>query len=832
MLKQQELGSSVAKRYLDYSMHVIIQRALPDVRDGLKPVQRRILYGMNGLGLNNNKPYKKSARTVGEVLGKLHPHGETSVYGAMVNLAQDFSTRYPLVDGHGNFGSVDGDNAAAMRYTEAKMSKITEHMMLNINKNTVDFKPNYDGEEREPSVLSTLFPTLLANGSFGIAVGMSTNIPPHNLRDIYSACNVVIENAKYSKETDIMDVIKALKAPDFPTGGSIVGLEEIVKAYKTGKGRMTIRGKHHIEETDKHTFIIIDEIPYKVNKAKFIEKVYNNIKDIKNSKGTIEKRALFPQIKDIRDESNKDGVRIVIELKKDENPDIVVNNLIKQNVGYQVTESINLLALKGNQPKTFNILEIIEEFLTHASEVIIRRTQFDLEKATKRLNFVNGILFLFKDNEQDSSKKNLEYALKIIKDSNDPLNDLINLGLNQSQAEYILDMKLRSLSKASIEKLNQEKKSLETDISIFNSILTDDLVLLNTIQNEFSEIEKKFGDDRRTDIISSSKEITDEDLIDEETLIITYTTDGIIKAVEEKAYNTQKRGGKGTKGTTTKEDEMMKFMFTSSSKDDLLFFTNLGKCYVLKAYKIGKSTKSAKGKSINNYLELEPGEKIVSILNTNIKNANDSYLIMITKGGTIKKLNLSELSSRYSYTRVIKFKANDTLVQALLIKDENILIVTKKGMSLRIDTLAEGSKAIRPMGRLASGVTGITLKDDVEVIDMSIINDDMKIITLTEHGLCKITEAKEWKIIGRAGKGGTCHKINEKTGSIISVISFINKEESELFIATQQGQITRIPVDEIRSCSKYSSGVKAINLSNEDKVVAVSLFNVEKSDTE
>ena len=808
-IENANIGSIIPQRFLNYAMYVAQDRALPDIKDGLKPVHRRILYAMRDLGLAYNKPYKKSARTVGDVLGRFHPHGDTSVYEAMVILAQDFSTRYPLVDMEGNVGSVDGDPAAAMRYTLARLRRIGQAMMNDINKNSIDYKPNYDGEEQEPTVLSTLLPMTLLNGSFGIAVGLTTRIPSHNIRDIYNACYHIIDNTIEGKETDIEDVINIIKAPDFATGGTIIGLSGVKEGYRTGKGKVVIRSKYEIVDDKKGCNIIITEIPYKVNKASFIESVRDLMKDEKNTKGQLIKASTFPQIKEIRDESDKEGLRVVIELKKDENPQIVINNLIKYTK-FQDSFNMNLTALENNKPKVFNILEILESFLAHAAEVIVRRSQFDLDKASTRLNIVDGVLMC------TSSEELLSQVISAIRFAEDDVTALMELGFNKAQAEYIADMKIRALSNISKDKLLNEKSELEANIEKLNAIINDDSALLTAIKTEFMELEDKFGDDRRTEISIEEGSIEEEDLIKEETLIVTYTTEGTIKAVEEGEYKAQRRGGKGVKATNTKEDEIIKFMFTTSSKDDLLFFTTEGRCHVLKAYKIGKSSKAAKGRNISNYLNLNVGEKIISVLNTNIKN-KDSYLFFITKYGVIKKLSLSELSTRYAVTRVISFKENDYLVQALLVNDsDSVLMVTGKGKSIRINT-----DIVRAMGRSAAGVIGISVAEDDKVVDMCIVTDDDLVLTITDKGLSKKTKASEWAIKGRGGKGMVAHDITSKTGEIVAVMTA--DETDELFIATEQGLITRISTKDIRTCGRSSKGVKAINLNNDDNVASVSI---------
>lgn len=816
-----DIYSALGPKFLNYAMSVITDRALPDVRDGLKPVHRRIMYSMYELGIYYNKPYKKCARTVGDVLGKYHPHGDASVYDAMVILAQEFATRYPLVDGHGNFGSVDGDGAAAMRYTEARLSRVGQQLLNDISKDTVDFMPNYDGEEKEPRVLPTLLPLLLMNGTFGIAVGMATNIPPHNLKNIYSGCYKLIEDTKAGIDTDIEDIINCVYAPDFPTGGQIMGISKVKEMYRNGVGKFVVRGKHETEETKNGSQIVITEIPFKVNKAKLVESIIDLAKDKKDDKGKVISVAKIKGIKEVRDESDKEGMRIVVEVKKDENPNIILNNIIKYTE-FQKNISARFLALVNGEPKTLNIKEILNEFLAHSASVILRRTQFDLDKDTARLNLVEGILKCIQSDEL------LSQVINIVRTADEPVMELLTLGFNQAQAEYIYDMKIRSLSKASAEKLNAEKETLETNIEKYYAILNNESVLLDTIAMEFRELEKLYGDDRLTEVYADMNSLNDEDLIKDETLIITFTTDGIIKAVEEKEYKSQKRGGKGVKAANTKDDEIIKFMFTSNSKDDLLLFTTEGRCHVLKAYKINKSSKTAKGKSINNYINLNVGEKIVSVLSTSLKD-KDKYLLFITKNGQIKKLSLGQLSTRLSVTRVIKFKEGDSLVQALLISEgDNVLIVTANGMSLRIDTAAEGTKAIRPMGRDAAGVTGINVADNDKVVDMCIVNDEDNVLTVTEYGIGKRTKADEWRIIGRGGKGVGAHGLSEKTGKIIAVMT--SHDDDELFIATEQGLITRISNKDIRICSRTSQGVRVINLNNNDKVASVSINKNEESE--
>lgn len=797
---QKEIGEIFPEKYINYAISVIVDRALSNVLDGLKPVQRRILYSMFDLGLYYNKPYKKSARVVGEVLGKYHPHGDQSVYDAAVKMAQSFNMRYPLIDGHGNWGSVDGDGAAAMRYTEARLSKIGQYILNDIRKNTVDFKDNYDGEEQEPVVLPTLLPLLLMNGTDGIAVGMRSCIPPHNIKSLYKACYLVIENTKKGLETDIEDLIEIVKAPDFPTGGTIIGLDGVKEFYRTGKGRIVLRGKYEIEETKKGSQIIITELPYKINKLALCNYIDGPAK---------EKNKCLQGISEVIDESDKEGMRIVIKVKKGENPNIIINNLLK-DTKLQTSISCNMLALDNKTPEIMNLKVIIEHFLAHAASVIIRKTEFSLKKDNARLNLVNGILRCIENREYLE-----ETLIPIILKSESPKQDFLNLDFNEAQIDYIFGMKVENLTRSSTKPFIKEKEELSSRIAKYNAIINDQSVLLDTIKEEFEEIEAQFGDERKTSFEEIFSDIDYEDLVKDETLIITYTTDGIIKAVEEGEYKSQRRGGKGVKATNTKDDEIIKFMLASNSRDDLLFFTTEGRCHTLKAFKIGKSTKAAKGKSINNYLSLNPGEKVISVLNTSLKDKTNN-LLFVTKLGQIKKLSLEQLSTRFNSTKVINFKEGDSLVQAILIEDnDTVLIATSLGMSIRIKT-----EPIRSMGRLATGVRAIKLKDNDSVVDMCILKDNDEILTVTENGLAKITSAKEWRIINKGGRGITLHGLNEKTGEIISCMTC--SDQDELFIATEQGLITRIKSTSIRKCGRNASGVKVINLNNNDKVVSVS----------
>lgn len=734
----------------------------------------------------------------------------------MVKLAQDFNMRYPLIDGHGNWGSCDGDGAAAMRYTESKLTPIGFEMLSSINKNTVDMKPNFDGEELEPTVLPTLLPMLLMNGTFGIAVGMASNMPSHNLHDIYAACYYIIDCTINGEEPDVDKVIELIKAPDFATGGTIMGLESIKEGYKSidKKGKVVLRSNYEI---DSEGTVIISEIPYGVNKANLVEDIKKRANKYKDGKGN-EKAPDFPQVREIRDESDKDGLRIVIETKKDANIQLLINNLIKKS-NFQVNFNMNMTTLVDGLPKVMTLIDLLEQFLSHATSVIIRRSEFDLAKDNKRINLVNGILQLFQPDPTDESGDYplvLDRAIDTIRKAEDPVKDIMTIGFNEEQSKFIVDMRLRQLSKVSQDKFIEEQQSLTAEIEKLTAILNDESCLLSTLKLEFKELDDKYSDPRKTLIKHAEGSIAEEDLVEDETLIITYTSDGIIKAVEEGEYKAQKRGGKGVKGANTKDEEIIKFMFTSNSKDDLLFFTTEGRCHTLKAYRIDKASKIAKGKSINNYLNLNMGEKIVSVINASLKDRTNN-LLFVTKQGFIKKLSLEELSNRFSYTKVIGFKnETDSLVQALLVNDESFVIVTKHGMSIRID-----STKINAQGRAATGVIGIDLSKDDEVMDMCVVNDTDLLLTITENGLGKKSKASEWTIIKRGGKGVKAHNISDKTGDLVSVLTA--DKNDELFIATEQGQITRIVTTGIRTCARSSVGVKIINLNEGDKLASVSI---------
>lgn len=803
-----DMSELQARSYLDYSMSVITSRALPDVRDGLKPVHKRILHSMNELGNDYNKPYKKSARIVGDCLGKYHPHGDGSVYGAAVLLSQDFNMRYPLIDGHGNFGSVDGDAAAAMRYTEMRFSSYGQEMLKDINKNTVDMNKNFDETLEEPSVLPTLLPNLIVNGSSGIAVGMATNMAPHNLGEVYDALQLIIDNTLNQEETTLEDVMQHIKGPDFPTYGMIMGLEGIKEAYKTGKGKIVTRGHYEIETNNNKTTIAFSDIPFRVNKASLITKINELAKEQKTPKGV--QAAVIPGIKIARDETGRQGFRIAIELKKDVNPQIVLNNLFK-HTQLQDTFSVNNVCLVDREPKQLSLLELLNQFLAHSADVIIRKTNYDLEKSLTRAHLIEGYI---------KASENLDQITELIKNAQTH-EELINkmceqIELSSIQADAISEMKLRSLTKMSTSKYQEELSEINTKVEHLNNILNDNEVLLLEMKKEYQILKDKFADKRRTEICLNHSDIEEEDLIKEENLIITLTTDYLIKAVEEDEYKSQKRGGKGVKGADTSNDEMLKTMLNVSSKDDILFFTNLGRCHVLKAYKIAKASRTSKGRSVANYLSLEPNEVIKTMISTDLDN-KDNNIIFITKLGIIKRLELSELSKSRSITKVVSFKGEDELIQALIASPtDKVLILTEKGQAIHMDL--EGQ--IRPMGRTAVGVKGITLRKDDFVVDMLISKSDSTLFTITESGLGKRTNFSAFAIQNRGGKGITAHKMNDKTGRIVAALEITNNDE--LFLATNNGIIIRIPAEQISILGRSTTGSKVVNLNGNDQVASIS----------
>lgn len=801
-IRRMEVAEAMGMSFLEYASYIIKDRALPDVRDGLKPVQRRILYAMHDMGLSPDKPFKKSARVVGEVIGKYHPHGDTSVYEAMVRMAQWFSMRHVLVEGHGNFGSVDDDPAAAMRYTEAKLSRLGALMLGGINKNTVDFVPNFDNEETEPSVLPTLIPNLLLNGVSGIAVGMATNIAPHNLGDLYRALDLILANGLEGLSTSDEEIIQIIQAPDFPTGGQIIGVSGAHEAYRTGRGSITIRSKFEIEDHKGSPRIVITEIPFQVVKSRMIAKMDKL------------RRESIPAIKEIRDESDKDGIRVVIELKKDAQVQTVVNQLLKKT-DMQTTFSMNMTVLVGKQPAEVSLKQALEYFISHAAEVVTRRTQFDLDKAAARAHLVAGII---------AAVENVDLVIELTKAAKSDEEAIVSLGehigLDEIQAQAVIDRRIRSLTQQNVEKLYQEAEDLQAAITKFQGILEDEAVLLQTIRNEFDEIKSKYATDRLTEIVHEEGSISEADMIQEETLIVTMSSSGLIKSVEEKEYRTQNRGAKGSKAAAVKDDEVIQYLFTVSSKEDLLFFTNQGRCHVLKAFKIQKGSRASRGKSINNYLTLSEGEKVVTMIATDLTSKEED-LLFVTRKGIIKRLSLTELSVRMASTRVISFKEDDALVTAVIVRPENeVMITTARGQSIRIGMDGTGAKQIRPMGRSAAGVVGISLRPEDYVVDMDKVEENGTIFTIGSKGLGKRTDVSEYPSQGRGGKGIVTHNITEKTGDL--VCAMMVSDEDDLFVATEMGQVIRIKVNTVRSMGRSTAGVKIMNLNEGDRIVSIS----------
>lgn len=792
-----QIEDEMKKSYIDYAMSVIVGRALPDVRDGLKPVHRRILYAMRDLGLTPDKPHRKSARIVGDVLGKYHPHGDMAVYDAMVRMAQDFSIRYPLIDGHGNFGSIDGDSAAAMRYTEARLSPLAMEMLADINKDTVDFIPNFDETLKEPVVLPSRFPNLLVNGSSGIAVGMATNIPPHNLGEVIDGVIMMIDKPDVSPK----ELMMAVKGPDFPTGGLIMGREGIKAAYNTGRGQIKVRAKAHIEATggNKHQ-IIVTEIPYQVNKARLIEKIAELVKDKK-----------IDGISDLRDESDRSGMRIVIELKKDANPNIVLNRLYK-HTQMQITFGVIMLALVDGEPKILNLREMIYYYLEHQKEVVTRRTRFDLNKAEERAHILEGLRIAL---------ANLDAVIDLIKKSEDVETArqglITKFNLTEKQAQAILDMRLQRLTGLEREKIELEYKELIEKISYLKSILADEKLLLQVIKQEILEIKKKYSDERRTKITSAAEKLEIEDLIEEQDVVITITYKGYIKRLPLATYKSQRRGGRGITGITTKEEDYITQIITTTTHHHILFFTNQGNLYRLKAHEIPEAGRTAKGTSIINLLHLNPDEKITAVIP--IKDFNHgTTLFMATKKGIVKKTPLSEYeSTRKNGLIAINLMEDDELIGVELTDgNQQVVLGTRKGMCIRF--LEED---VNEVGRTARGVKGIDLKPGDYVVSMDLVRDKEDILVVTENGFGKKTSINEYRVQSRAGKGIVTSKVTKKTGDLIGIKTV--SEDDEVMIVSSDGIIIRLEVKDISRMGRNTQGVTLMKLNDENRVVAIAL---------
>ena len=832
-----DIEDSIKNSYLDYSMSVIVGRALPDARDGLKPVHRRILYAMDNLGVGSRSAYMKSARIVGEVIGKYHPHGDTAVYDALVRMAQKFSMRYPVVDGQGNFGSIDGDSAAAMRYTEARMTMLTEELLKDIDKDTVDFVPNYDDREVEPDVLPSRVPNLLLNGSSGIAVGMATNIPPHSLDELIDGLLLLLEN----KEATLEEVMEFIKGPDFPTGGIIFGKKGIIEAYRTGRGRVKLRAKTHIEKKPNKDVIVIDELPYQTNKARLIEQIAELVKD-KQIEG----------ISEVRDESDKDGIRVVIELKRDAMSDIVLNNLFKSTT-MESTFGVIMLAINNKEPKVFNLIELLKLFLNHRKTVIIRRTIFELEKARARAHILEGLKIAL---------DNIDDVIELIRNSADTAvareGLMSKFNLSELQANAILDMRLSKLTGLEREKLEAELAELMAEIARLDEILKSETLLENLIKEELLEIKNKFKVPRVTEIVDDYDDIDIEDLIPNENMVVTITHRGYIKRVPSKQYEKQKRGGKGKVAVTTYDDDFIESFFTSNTHDTLMFVTDRGQLYWLKVYKIPEGSRTAKGKAVVNLIQLQPDEKIKAIIPTTDFDESKS-LAFFTKNGIVKRTNLSEFKNIRSVgVRAISLDENDELVTALIAQtyddmpvtdpenelsvetevleveelqneidedsanaeedansgDETMLfVVTKKGMCLKFKI-----SKVRQMGRTARGVTGIKFKEPGdEVVGAAVIeSNDQEILSISQKGIGKRTTADEYRLTNRGGKGVICMKLTSRTGDLVGVVMV--DEEQDLMALTSSGKMIRVDMQSIRKAGRNTSGVIVVNVDGDDVV--------------
>lgn len=785
---EDEMRSS----YLDYSMSVIVSRALPDVRDGLKPVHRRVLYGMHDLSLTHSKAYKKSARIVGEVLGKYHPHGDSAVYDSMVRMVQDFSLRYPLVDGQGNFGSVDGDSPAAMRYTEVRMQRIAEEMLTDIKKNTIDYVRNFDDSLDEPVVLPAALPNLLVNGASGIAVGMATNIPPHNITEIITAVKALIDNP----EIEINDLMHFVSGPDFPTGGIIYGIEGIRLAYHTGRGRIIVRAKVDFEEKKNGRIsIIVNEIPYQVNKLNLINKIVELIKD-KRVEG----------IADMRDESDRDGMRIVIDVKKDFEPQVILNALYKHSQ-LQTTFSINMLALDDGRPRVLNLKQMMEKFVAHRNEVVIRRTQFDLNEAEKRAHILEGLRIAI---------DNIDEIIELIKKSPDPdtaKNRLMErFGLSEIQSKAILEMRLQRLTGLERDKIEKEYREVIATIEKLKSILGSKELQMQIIKEELDEILKRYGDERRTEIVQTIEDITDEDLIPEEDMVIIITHKGSIKRLAVNEYRTQNRGGRGVTGAVAKDEDFIEHLFVANTHDYILFFTDRGRVHWLKVYSIPLGSRIAKGRPIINLIDIDPGEKIKTFLPIKEFTAHKSVVIG-TKKGIVKKTNMMAFSRpRKGGIIAVGIRDDDELLQAQISDDDsNILFVTAEGKSIKFH-----SADIREMGRGASGVKGITLRGNDHAIAMLVAKDEDKLLTISEKGFGKRTNLADFRIQGRSGSGIIASKVTEKTGKLVSALEL--SEDEDIMIITAKGIIIRQNTSNISVIGRNTQGVKLIRLDKDDLV--------------
>jgi DNA gyrase subunit A len=793
--------------YIDYSMSVIVSRALPDVRDGFKPVHRRVLYGMHDLGMFSNRPYKKSARIVGEVLGKYHPHGDSSVYFAMVRMAQEWSLRYPMIDGQGNFGSVDGDSPAAMRYTEARMAKIAELTLADLDKNTVDFQPNFDESLSEPTVLPTRIPQLLINGTSGIAVGMATNMPPHNITDTINAIVAYIDN----NEIDIQELIKIIIAPDFPTGGIIYGYQGVIDAYETGRGRIVIRGKAHIENECGREKIVVTEIPYLVNRAEMIQKTADLVNEKK-----------IEGISNVNDESDREGMRVVYDIKRDAMSNVVLNQLYKYTA-LQTSFSVNNIALVNGRPKILNLKDLIRHFVDHRHDVVVRRTKFELDQAEKRAHILEGLII---------ASDNIDEVIAIIRASSTPDEArerlMVRFEFSDLQARAIVEMRLRQLTGLEQDKLRKEYEEIMAQIEHFKKILADVSLRMEIIKNELLEIKDKFGDKRRSEVVPNAEEFNPEDFYADEDMVITISHLGYIKRTPLTEFRTQGRGGIGSKGSTTRDEDFLEHIFIASMHNTLLLFTEKGKCFWLKVYEIPEGTRTSKGRAIQNVLNIEPDDKVLTFINVKTLAdkdfINSNFIILATKKGIIKKTTLEAYSRpRQNGVNAITIKEGDKLLEARLTNGESeIMLAVRSGKAIRFN-----EKKVRPIGRTASGVRGVTLgSENDEVIGMVCVQDENEdILVISENGYGKRSKIEDYRITNRGGKGVKTINITEKTGDLIAVKSVSNN--NDLMIITLNGLTIRLNVNSISLLGRATQGVRVINLKGEDRIASVARVNVE-----
>ncbi len=810
-IHEVDLKETMETSYIDYAMSVIASRALPDVRDGLKPVQRRVLYSMVELNNGPDKPHRKCARIVGDTMGKFHPHGDSSIYGALVNMAQEWNTRYPLVDGHGNFGSEDGDGAAAMRYTEARLSKISMEMVADINKDTVEFTPNFDETEKEPSVLPSRYPNLLVNGTSGIAVGMATNIPPHNLTETINAIVKIIDNkVEENRDTTIEEIMEIIKGPDFPTGATILGRKDIEQAYRTGRGKIKTRAVSEIETMDNgKSRIIVTELPYMVNKAKLVEKIASLVKEKK-----------VDGITDLRDESDQEGTRVVIEVRRDANANVILNQLYK-HTQLQDSFGVIMLALVDGEPKVLNLLQMLDEYLKHQKDVVTRRTKFELNKAEERAHIIKGLLIAL---------DNIDEVIKIIRGSRTTADAKKNLierfGLSDAQSQAIVDMRLRQLTGLAREDLEAEYADLMAKIDYLKSILADENKLLTVIKEEIEVIRDKFGDERRTKIGINVGDLSDEDLIPEEDTVVAMTNLGYIKRMTVDNFKSQNRGGKGIKGMQTIDKDFMKDMFMVSTHDYILFLTNTGRIYKLKCYEIPEAGRTARGMAIVNLLQLQPGEKISAMVQMK-EFEEDKYLIMATKKGTIKKTPIMAYTNiRKSGIQAITLREDDELIDVIISdNNDNIMLITKKGQGIKFR-----ETDVRETGRSAMGVRGIELNQDDEVISMQLESQGECVLIVSANGMGKRTPFTDFKLQNRGGKGVKCYKISDKTGEIVGAKAVNNG--NEIMMITNEGIVIRMFVDDISILGRVTLGVKLMNTGDKDDIVVASITKVKESVTE